>query len=154
MGALRSCPAPWTGWTSKNRRHFKSFIFGWEQIDHSPANAFDVQLSARAVKPALWAAWYTHEPSLVQVLEEWSEAWVAVAMETDGGKPRGVFPAGVHFPDNALPKPWHFVPAYKKLAATGNDEVMPPPKSYKPPSRRDQAERSEERGLRGSSANC
>ncbi len=115
----------WTGLTAKNRRHFRSYYFSWDQIDSAPERAFDVQLSARAVKPALWAAWYTHEPTLLRVLEEWSEAWVAVAMESSGGKPPGVFPAGVHYPENAVSTPWYFVPAYKSLSKTGMyDELM------------------------------
>jgi hypothetical protein len=114
----------WTGLTTRGRRHFKSYFFSWDQVDASPDRAFDVQLSARAVKPALWAAWYTREPVLVGVLKEWSQAWVATAMSEEGGKPRGLFPAGVRFPQNTISEPWYFVPAYKNLSMTGMYDAL------------------------------
>jgi hypothetical protein len=109
----------WTGRTENGRRHFKSYNYGWDVVDDDPEARFDVVLNARAANPGLYAAWYTQNAQLLGVLEEWSESWVAAAMSTEGNKPRGVFPAGVKFPEGRSFDPWYSTPTYKNYTKPG-----------------------------------
>ena len=42
------------------------------------------------------------ESSLVRLLHEWSQAWAQAAQRTDKGKPAGLIPPSIRFPDEAL----------------------------------------------------
>lgn len=97
----------WTGVTPKGHRHFKSYNFGSDVVDPNPDAGYDVPLCARATKPGMWVAWYNRHPELIRLFREWGDAWVADAMRSDGGKPIGIFPAGVRFTDDSFPTPWH-----------------------------------------------
>jgi hypothetical protein len=121
--ATSHMPHLWTGLTPKGHRHFKTYRYGWDQVDANPNHGYDVPLNARATKPGLWAAWYSGEPELVRLLSEWGKAWVADARRTDSGKPAGVFPAGVRFADDTFPDPWHITPAYT-MSQTGSYDYL------------------------------
>ena len=92
----------WTEVSPIGHRHFKSYNYGADKTDPDPVHGFDVPLNARAIKPGLWVAWYNRQPDVVKVLSEWCRAWVKDAMRTDGGKPKGIFPAGVRVKDDSF----------------------------------------------------
>ncbi len=87
----------WTGITSLGHRHFRSYYLSATAVSAYPPYDVDVAMNARALLPGLWAAWYNRNPALLQLLEEWGQAWIADANRTTNGKPAGVVPSAVAF---------------------------------------------------------
>ncbi len=120
--SISNMPRTWTALSGHGRRYFRSYNYGYDQVDSDPRAGFDVPLNARATKAGLWALWYTNNPSLRRIFQEWGEAWVHAAMRIDEGKPAGVFPAGIRVTDESFPNPWYATPQYTQ---TGEyDDVM------------------------------
>jgi hypothetical protein len=92
----------WTGITSAGHRHFKSTWFSATTVDEEPPRNRDVEYNTRAVKALRYLAWKTGDPHVLQRLIEWADAWLADAERTDKGKPRGIIPASVRYPDEAI----------------------------------------------------
>ncbi|MDZ7318552.1 MAG: hypothetical protein ONB11_05320 [candidate division KSB1 bacterium] len=92
----------WTAITPKGHRFFRSTWFSSREVITDPPRNRDHEYNTRAVKAIRYFAWRTHEPEAIQLLHEWSLAWVNAAMRTDKGKPTGIIPASVRFPDEAL----------------------------------------------------
>ena len=92
----------WTGLTSSGSRYFKSSWFGSKAIRTDPPRDRDVEMNARAVKAIRYFAWKTGDEEAIQLLHEWSSAWVKAAMRTDKGKPAGIIPASIRFADESF----------------------------------------------------
>ena len=92
----------WTGITPSGHRFFKSSWIGATGMDTRPPRNRDVPMNARAVKAVRYLAWKTGDPEVIKTLHEWSLAWVHAAMRTDKGKPAGIIPPSIRFPDEAL----------------------------------------------------
>ena len=88
----------WTGINDKGRRQFKSNFFGATQIG-SGDRANDSWINYRAVRPAHAVLWYNQNPTVSRLFVELAENWLAAAMATDRGKPKGVIPAQLSWPD-------------------------------------------------------
>lgn len=92
-------------WSAKNkfgRRFLKSAWFGATEVDERPPRNRDVDYNTRAVKPLRYIAWYSRNPGFVNLLNEWSEAWLNVSLSTAKGKPKGVVPPSVRWYDEAI----------------------------------------------------
>ncbi|MDQ7817386.1 MAG: hypothetical protein RDU14_10225 [Melioribacteraceae bacterium] len=92
-------------WSVKNkfgRRFFKSAWFGSTDVDERPPRNRDVDYNTRALKPLRYIAWSSRNPHFINLLNEWSEAWLYVAFKTDKGKPRGIIPSSVRGYDEAI----------------------------------------------------
>jgi hypothetical protein len=87
----------WTGITPLGHRHFRSYYLSATEVVPQFPYGVDVAMNARALLPGLWAAWYNENPSIVQLFEQWSKAWIADAARADNGKPAGVLPSAVAF---------------------------------------------------------
>lgn len=87
----------WTGITPSGHRHFRSYYLSATEVVPQFPYGVDVAMNARALLPGLWAAWYNENPSIVQLFEQWSKAWIADAARTGNGKPAGVLPSAVAF---------------------------------------------------------
>ncbi|MEZ4773603.1 MAG: hypothetical protein R3D00_10510 [Bacteroidia bacterium] len=92
----------WTGITPRGHRHIKSSHFSATAMREGPPFGVDVPMNTRATLPGLWAAWYSHNPQLVQLFTEWGKAWVEDAARTEKGKPKGLLPAAVSFPGDEI----------------------------------------------------
>ncbi len=92
----------WTGMTPQGRRFFQSAWFSSSAIVTDPPKNRDVEYNVRAVRMLRYLAWRRGNPEAVKLLHEWSLAWVSAAMRTDKGKPRGIVPPSVRFPDEAI----------------------------------------------------
>lgn len=90
----------WTAITPKGHRHFKSCYLSSTEV--SKEYPMDVPLNARACRAGLWTAWYNRHPAIVKMLGEWGKAWVQDAARTDNGKPAGLLPAAVQFPNESF----------------------------------------------------
>jgi len=92
----------WSGINEEGHRHFKSIFFSSNWLDDSPARAFDTPYHVRAVQPALLLWQRTGDRRLQRLFTEWMDGWVYGAIKTEGGKPKGVIPAGIHWPDGSV----------------------------------------------------
>jgi len=91
----------WTGINDKGRRHFKSNFLGATQVG-TGAQANDSYINYRAVSPATSVLGYNRNPTILKLYSELADAWVADAMSTERGKPKGVIPAEVSWPDGII----------------------------------------------------
>ncbi|MEM9857203.1 MAG: hypothetical protein AAF843_07595 [Bacteroidota bacterium] len=92
----------WTGKSEKGHRFFRSAWFSSTEVDEDPPRNRDHGYNSRAVKAVRYYAWKTGDKEVINALNEWSEAWLSAAMRTDKGKPVGIIPASVRFPDEAF----------------------------------------------------
>lgn len=87
----------WTGITTLGHRHFRSYYLSATAVSAYRPYDVDVAMNARALLPGLWAAWYSRNPALLHLLEDWGQAWIADASRAANGKPAGVIPSAVAF---------------------------------------------------------
>lgn len=92
----------WTGITPQGRRFFRSAWFSASEIETAPPKNRDVNYNTRAAKALRFLAHQTGDAHVAGLLHEWSSAWVHAAGRTDKGKPAGLPPASVRFPDEAI----------------------------------------------------
>ncbi|HEY3444434.1 MAG TPA: hypothetical protein VGK29_27030 [Paludibaculum sp.] len=71
---------------------FRSSWFNCREHDPSPERALDVHLNTRALGPALWHAWLTRDPKLIELLAHYGDSWRKAQLDTSHGKPAGIFP--------------------------------------------------------------
>lgn len=92
----------WSGITDKGHRFFRSAWFSSSKIETDPPKNRDVGYNARATKAVRYLAWKTRDLDVIETLYEWSKGWASAALRTDKGKPKGIIPASVRFPDEAI----------------------------------------------------
>jgi hypothetical protein len=89
-------------WTRRNERgqlQFKSTYFTSERVDTSSARACDTVYHPRAVQPALLYWQRSADPEMTRFFSDWMKTWVSAAASTDRGKPSGIIPSAIHWPD-------------------------------------------------------
>jgi len=112
-------------WTARDRHgqlHFRSHYFSASRVLDTPPRSADVPLNARAAKPGIWVMWYSSHPTVRQLLADWCRAWVWAARSTDRGKPAGIIPGSVSFPDGRIggyAEHWWQTKGYDDLTAMG-----------------------------------
>jgi hypothetical protein len=92
----------WTGRNDRGNRFFRSAWFSSTQLNQQPPHDRDLGYNSRAVKAMRYLVWRRPDPHVTQLLHEWARAWAQAALRTDKGKPRGLIPASVRFPDEAF----------------------------------------------------
>jgi len=95
-------------WTGRNQRGFlqyKSTYFSAEKVDPNPKRACDTPYSVVSVEPVLLLWQRTADPQLAQFFSAWMDTWVEAAARAEHGKPAGVVPAAIRWPDGALRGP-------------------------------------------------
>ena len=91
----------WTAYNVNGKRHFRANFFGATQVG-SGDRMNDSWINYRAVRPAAAVLAYNQNPTLAKLFVELAEAWAEAAMSTDRGKPSGIIPAQVSFPDAVI----------------------------------------------------
>jgi hypothetical protein len=92
-------------WTAKNERgllQFKSTYFTVDKVDKNPQRACDTVYHPRAVQPALLYWQRTADEGLTRLFSTWMNTWVGAAARTERGKPAGIIPSAIHFPDGRV----------------------------------------------------
>lgn len=92
-------------WTGRNERgflQFKSTYFSADRVDPSPVRACDTVYHPRAVQPALLCWQRTGDESLGKLFSAWMNTWVDTAARAERGKPAGVIPSAIHWPDGRV----------------------------------------------------
>ena len=103
--ALRLAELMETLWTGRNERgllQFKSTYFTADKIDKNPKRACDTVYHPRAVQPALLYCQRTGDEKLTRLFAAWMDTWVDAAARTERGKPAGILPTAIHWPDGSV----------------------------------------------------
>ncbi|OGV69235.1 MAG: hypothetical protein A2283_02330 [Lentisphaerae bacterium RIFOXYA12_FULL_48_11] len=102
MRAMRLAELMETLWAGRNERgflQFKSTYFSAQKVDPGVARACDVPYNIRAIEPALILWLRTGDEKLRKLFTAWLNTWVDAAAREERGKPAGVIPAAIHWPD-------------------------------------------------------
>lgn len=89
-------------WQGKNERgfwQFKSTYISANKVDNDPQYACDTPYHARAVQSAFVAWLRTGDKDLEEPLTDWMKTWVDATRRAESGKPAGIIPAAIHWPD-------------------------------------------------------
>ncbi|MEA1952316.1 MAG: metallophosphoesterase N-terminal domain-containing protein, partial [Planctomycetota bacterium] len=100
--ALRLAELMETLWTGRNERgqlQFKSTYFNADRVDPDPIRACDTPYHVVAVPPALLLWQRTGDKKLGALFSAWMDTWVDATARAEHGKPPGVIPAAIHWPD-------------------------------------------------------
>jgi hypothetical protein len=92
-------------WTGRNERgflQFKSTYFTHEQVDLTPARACDTVYHPRAIQPALLYWQRTGDPRIGKLVTDWMRTWVDATAREENGKPAGIIPTAIHWPDGRV----------------------------------------------------
>jgi hypothetical protein len=103
--ALRLAELMETLWTGRNERgflQFQSTYFTAEKLDLTPARACDTVYHTRVVQPALLYWQRTGDPHLMKLFATWMDTWVDAAARAERGKPAGIIPTAIHWPDGRI----------------------------------------------------
>ena len=92
----------WTGINDRGLRQFKSTYFSVDTVDPDPRKACDTVYHPRAVQPALLYWQRTGDPALGALFTAWMDTWVDAAARAERGKPAGVIPSAIHWPDGNI----------------------------------------------------
>ena len=103
--ALRLAELMRTLWTGVNERgflQFKSTYFSVDKVDPDPRKACDTVYHPRAVQPALLYWQRTGDEALTKLFTAWMDAWVDATVRAERGKPAGIIPSAIHWPDGGI----------------------------------------------------
>ncbi len=92
-------------WTGRNERgflQFKSTYFTVNKVDTNPKRACDTVYHPRAVQPTLLYWQRTGDVNLTRLFAAWMDTWVDAAARTERGKPAGILPTAIHWPDGRV----------------------------------------------------
>ena len=92
----------WTGRNERGMLQFKSTYFTAEKVDTNPQRACDTVYHPRAVQPTLLYWQRTGDKKLTRLFGDWMDTWVDAAARAERGKPAGVIPSAVHWPDGDI----------------------------------------------------
>ena len=103
--ALRPAELMESLWTAPNERgllQFKSTYFTVDKVDGNPARACDTVYHPRAVQPTLLYWQRTGDERLGQLFSAWMDTWVDITARSERGKPAGIIPSAIHWPDGRV----------------------------------------------------
>lgn len=92
----------WMGRNERGQLQFKSTYFTHEQVDLAPAHACDTVYHPRALQPALLYWQRTGDPRIGKLVTEWMRTWVDATARAERGKPAGIIPTAIHWPDGRI----------------------------------------------------
>ncbi|MHC4207396.1 MAG: hypothetical protein ACYSTT_22295, partial [Planctomycetota bacterium] len=92
-------------WTARNQRgflQFKSTYFTADRIDGNPKRSCDTVYHPRVVQPTLLYWQRTGDERLSELFAAWMDTWVDAAARSERGKPAGIIPTAIHWPDGGI----------------------------------------------------
>jgi hypothetical protein len=89
----------WTGPNARGQLQFKSSWIGAAGVDLANGRASDTVYHFRTMQPTLLYWLRTRDPSLTALFTRWLDTWVDVTMRAENGKPAGIPPASIRWPD-------------------------------------------------------
>lgn len=103
--ALRLAELMESLWTGRNQRgflQFKSTYFTVDRVHEEPRKACDTPYHVRAVLPALLYWLRSGDAQVGRLMSDWMSTWVDAAERSENGKPAGVLPAALHWPEGSI----------------------------------------------------
>jgi hypothetical protein len=92
----------WTGRNECGQLQFKSFYYSATAVAPQPQRAFDVMANIGALHPAMLVWQRSGDPALGETICMWLDTWVDATARAENGKPAGVLPASIRWPDGAV----------------------------------------------------
>lgn len=92
----------WTGTNNRGFLQFKSTYFSANEVDRNPVRACDTVYHTRAMQPALLYWQRTGDERLGRLFATWMDTWVDAAARSERGKPAGILPSAIHWPDGQV----------------------------------------------------
>jgi len=93
----------WTGVNRKGYLQFKSTYFSSDSVVvEPPRKACATVYETRAIQPLLLYWQQSGDQEVGQLLTSWLDGWVHAAMSKERGKPEGIIPSAVHWPDGRI----------------------------------------------------
>ncbi|OPZ20107.1 MAG: hypothetical protein BWZ10_00749 [candidate division BRC1 bacterium ADurb.BinA364] len=89
----------WSGINERGFRQFKSTYFTSQTVSGDSAQACDTPYHTCALQPAFVAWLRTGDQELGRILTSWLRTWIDATARGEEGKPAGVIPAAIHWPD-------------------------------------------------------
>ncbi len=92
----------WMGRNERGQLQYKSTYFAIDQIDTQPKRACDTVYHPRVLQPALLLWQRTGDPALTRFISDWMDTWVDATARAERGKPAGVIPSAIHWPEGTV----------------------------------------------------
>ncbi len=89
----------WTGTNARGQLQFKSFYFSATETAPQPQRALDVIANVGALHPALLAWQKSGDEQLGAQICAWLDTWVDATARAENGKPAGILPAAIRWPE-------------------------------------------------------
>ena len=89
----------WAGMNNRGFLQFKSAYFNVDRVDLDPKRTYDTIYHPRALEPALLYWQHTGDEALGKLFTSWMDTWVDAASREENGKPAGILPTAIHWPD-------------------------------------------------------
>lgn len=89
----------WTGTNDRGQLQFKSTYFTSDSVDLTDRKACGTVYHPRAVQPLLLYWQRTGDQKVGELLLRWLSTWVDATAREERGKPAGVIPSAIHWPD-------------------------------------------------------
>lgn len=92
----------WTGENQRGQLQFKSTYFTASKVDDTSRRACDTPYHVRAVQPALLLWQRTGDEEIGRLVCRWLDTWVEATARAERGKPAGIIPAAIHWPEGRI----------------------------------------------------
>jgi hypothetical protein len=89
----------WTGINERGQLQFKSTWFNVERVHPDDKRACDTPYHTRLVEPLMLLWLRTGNKRVENFLVPWLKTWVDATFVSEHGKPEGIIPAAIHWPD-------------------------------------------------------
>ncbi len=89
----------WMGVNARGRLQFKSSWIGAGGVDLTGGRASDTAYHFRTMQPTLLYWLRTGDPALTALFTRWIDTWVDATARAENGKPAGIPPASLRWPD-------------------------------------------------------
>lgn len=92
----------WTGRNERGGLQFKSFYFSATAVAPQPQRGLDVIANVAAIHPAMMMWRRSGEDEMSKPILAWLDTWVEATARAENGKPAGILPAAIRWPDGVV----------------------------------------------------
>jgi hypothetical protein len=89
----------WSRYNDRGYLQFKTSYLSSTDMDMAPERACDTMYHFRVMQPVLLYWQRTDDREMGDWFLRWLDTWVDAAMNTARGKPAGIIPTAIHWPD-------------------------------------------------------
>lgn len=100
----------WMGTNERGQLQHKTIHFAGGRLNREPRYAADATYFCRVYQPAMLSWQRTKDPELTEFFSQWANTWVDASMRAERGKPAGILPSAIRWPDGVVggqEDPWH-----------------------------------------------